>query len=82
MMRYHATTHHDLDIHITPPHSSYCIIGSATTVTHIPEQRHLLMPSFIEKLTHEHMHKRQTATTTTTPKTDQTRQADETPDQH
>ena len=59
MMRYHATPHHDLDIHITTPHSSCCVVGSATTVTHIPEQRHLSMPSFIERLTHEHMHKRQ-----------------------
>ena len=58
MMRYHATPHHDLDIHITPPHSSCCVVGSAPTLTHIPEQRHLSMPSFIERLTHEHMHKR------------------------
>ena len=47
MMRYHATPHHDLDIHITPPHSSCCVVGSAPTLTHIPEQRHLSMPSFI-----------------------------------
>ena len=95
MMRYHATPNHDLDIHITPPHSSCCVVGSAPTLTHIPEQRHLSMPSFIEKMNQEHtvMHKIKTATTTTTtttrPNHDQTRRTirpdkrpDEAPDEH